>query len=94
MSLLVVGSVALDTVQTPFGEAADAIGGSGVFFASAASLLHPVQLVGPKPQGLGPKPTHADSRAMHIIGMIIIMITNKSGRHREGRPDRAHGEPL
>ncbi|MSR07608.1 MAG: sugar kinase [Gemmatimonadetes bacterium] len=46
MSLLVVGSVALDTVQTPFGEAADAIGGSGVFFASAASLLHPVQLVG------------------------------------------------
>ncbi len=46
MSLLVVGSVALDTVQTPFGEAADAIGGSGVFFSCAASLLHPVQLVG------------------------------------------------
>jgi len=46
VSLLVVGSVALDTVQTPFGEAADAIGGSAVFFACAASLLHPVQLVG------------------------------------------------
>src|SRR5262245_38862601 len=46
MSLLVVGSIALDTVQTPFGEAADAIGGSGVFFSCAASLLHPVQLVG------------------------------------------------
>lgn len=41
-----VGSIALDTVQTPFGEAADAIGGAAVFFASAASLLHPVQLVG------------------------------------------------
>jgi sugar/nucleoside kinase (ribokinase family) len=46
MSLLVVGSVALDTVQTPFGEAADAIGGSAVFFACAACLLNPVQVVG------------------------------------------------
>jgi sugar/nucleoside kinase (ribokinase family) len=46
MTLLVVGSVALDTVQTPFGEAADAIGGSAVFFSCAASLLNPVQLVG------------------------------------------------
>ncbi len=46
MSLLVVGSVALDTVQTPFGEAVDAVGGSAVFFACAAALLHPVQVVG------------------------------------------------
>lgn len=46
MSLLVVGSVALDTVETPFGQVEDAIGGSAVFFASAASLLHPVQVVG------------------------------------------------
>jgi len=46
VSLLVVGSVALDTVQTPFGQAADAVGGSAVFFASAACLLHPVQVVG------------------------------------------------
>ncbi|HWO88607.1 MAG TPA: PfkB family carbohydrate kinase [Gemmatimonadales bacterium] len=46
MSLLVVGSVALDTVETPFGQVEDAIGGSAVFFASAASLLYPVQVVG------------------------------------------------
>lgn len=46
MSLLVVGSVALDTVQTPFGRAVDALGGSATFFAASASLFCPVQLVG------------------------------------------------
>ena len=46
MSLLVVGSVALDSVETPFGSVTDALGGSAVFFGSAASLFHPVQMVG------------------------------------------------
>ena len=46
MSLLVVGSVALDTVETPFGTATDALGGSATFFAAAASLFSEVQLVG------------------------------------------------
>lgn len=46
MTVLVVGSVALDSVETPFGKADDVLGGSAVFFSSAASLLTPVQLVG------------------------------------------------
>ena len=46
MSLLVVGSVALDSVYTPFGETADALGGSAVYFSVAGSLLNPVQVVG------------------------------------------------
>jgi len=46
VSLLIVGSIALDSVQTPFGSNADALGGSAVFFSYAASLLHPVQVVG------------------------------------------------
>ncbi|SOD02748.1 Sugar or nucleoside kinase, ribokinase family [bacterium JGI 053] len=46
MSILVVGSVALDTVETPFGRADDALGGSATFFSAAASLFGPVQLVG------------------------------------------------
>jgi len=46
MSILVVGSVALDSVETPFGSADRVIGGSAVFFAAASSLLFPVQLVG------------------------------------------------
>lgn len=46
MSLLAVGSVALDSVETPFGVAEDVLGGSAVFFAAAASLFAPVQVVG------------------------------------------------
>jgi sugar/nucleoside kinase (ribokinase family) len=46
MSLLVVGSVALDSVETPFGKVDDALGGSATFFAAAASLYCDVQLVG------------------------------------------------
>jgi sugar/nucleoside kinase (ribokinase family) len=46
MNLLVVGSVALDSIFTPFGETADALGGSAVYFSVAGSLLHPVQVVG------------------------------------------------
>jgi sugar/nucleoside kinase (ribokinase family) len=46
MSLLVVGSVALDTIETPFGKAEDALGGSATFFSAAASLFCNVRLVG------------------------------------------------
>ena len=46
MSLLVVGSIALDSIFTPFGETADALGGSAVYFSVAGALLHQVQVVG------------------------------------------------
>src|SRR3954453_8328101 len=46
MTLLVVGSIALDSIFTPFGETADALGGSAVYFSVAGSILHPVQVVG------------------------------------------------
>jgi sugar/nucleoside kinase (ribokinase family) len=46
MSLLVVGSVALDSVETPFGKADEVLGGSATFFSASASQLTPVQLVG------------------------------------------------
>jgi sugar/nucleoside kinase (ribokinase family) len=46
MSLLVVGSVALDSIETPFGRVDDALGGSATFFSAAASLYSRVQLVG------------------------------------------------
>ena len=45
-TVLVVGSVALDSVETPFGRADDALGGSGTYFSSSASHFAPVQLVG------------------------------------------------
>jgi sugar/nucleoside kinase (ribokinase family) len=46
MSVLVVGSVALDSVETPFGKADDVLGGSATFFSAAASHLTSVQVVG------------------------------------------------
>ena len=45
MSLVVVGSVALDTVTTPAGKVEDALGGSALYFSAAASLLGPVSVV-------------------------------------------------
>lgn len=46
MSILCVGSVALDSVETPFGKADRVVGGSANFFTAAATLFHPVQVVG------------------------------------------------
>ena len=46
MSLLVTGSIGIDTVEAPWGKVVDALGGSGVYFAYAASFFTPVRLVG------------------------------------------------
>jgi len=43
--VLVVGSVALDTVETPFGRREELLGGSATFFAYAATPFAPVRLV-------------------------------------------------
>lgn len=46
MSILVVGSIALDSVETPFGKVEEVLGGSAVYFSVAASFFVPVKLVG------------------------------------------------
>lgn len=47
MSVLVVGSLALDTVETPFGRTKDAVGGSATYISTSASYFTmPVRLVG------------------------------------------------
>ena len=47
MGLLVVGSLGLDTVETPFDKVTDALGGSATFISLAASYFSgPIQLVG------------------------------------------------
>src|SRR5688500_4584591 len=43
--LLVVGSVALDTVKTPFGEATEVLGGSATYFSTSASYFTAVDLI-------------------------------------------------
>ncbi|WP_052888443.1 PfkB family carbohydrate kinase [Thermogemmatispora carboxidivorans] len=44
-SILVVGSVALDTVETPFARVEEVLGGAASYFSTAASLYSPVNLV-------------------------------------------------
>src|ERR1700733_4690651 len=46
MSLLVTGSIGIDTVETPFGKRDNVLGGSAIYFAYAASFFTPVRLVG------------------------------------------------
>jgi sugar/nucleoside kinase (ribokinase family) len=46
MSLLVTGSVGIDTVQTPYGVNKDCIGGSAVYFSMAAGFFTDVKFVG------------------------------------------------
>lgn len=45
MSIVVVGSLGLDTVETPFGNVEDVLGGSASYFSYTASLFSPVSLV-------------------------------------------------
>jgi sugar/nucleoside kinase (ribokinase family) len=47
MALLVVGSIAFDSVQTPFGQRERMLGGSAVHFSLAASFFSEVRVVGP-----------------------------------------------
>src|SRR3954470_20946590 len=47
MSLVVVGSIAFDSVKTPFGERERMLGGSAVHFALSASFFCDVRVVGP-----------------------------------------------
>ena len=45
MSILAVGSIAFDTIKTPFGEVTDIVGGSLTYFALSASFFTDVKLV-------------------------------------------------
>ena len=45
MQILVVGSVAYDTVRTPFGAATEVLGGSAAYFSVAAAFFTDVRLV-------------------------------------------------
>lgn len=46
MSLVVTGSIGIDTVETPYGRRENILGGSAIYFSYAASFFTPVRLVG------------------------------------------------
>lgn len=45
MSILAIGSIAFDSVETPFGKADEVLGGSATYFSTAASFFTAVDLV-------------------------------------------------
>ena len=45
MSMLVVGSVAFDSVETPFGRVDNVLGGSATYFSTSASFFTDINLV-------------------------------------------------
>ena len=61
MSLLVVGSVAFDGVESPYGKVERTIGGAATYFSVAASFFTPVHLVGI----VGDDFTEVDAKIFH-----------------------------
>src|SRR5215831_19554697 len=55
MSILVVGSVAFDSVKTPFGETDHILGGAATYFSVAASFFSDVAIVGVVGDDFGPE---------------------------------------
>ena len=53
MSILVVGSVAFDTLKTPYGEREKIIGGSATYFSLAASYFTTPRVIGVVGDGPG-----------------------------------------
>src|ERR1700730_1817222 len=72
VTILVVGSVALDTVETPFARVEEALGGAASYFTTAASLYNQVNLVAVI--GSDFPPEHLDflrSRTINLSGLQI-----------------------
>jgi sugar/nucleoside kinase (ribokinase family) len=71
MSLLVVGSVAFDDLETPSGRRVNILGGSASYFSLAASRLHPVQVVAVVGEDFGPEQYRVfQDRPIDLAGLI------------------------
>jgi len=82
-SVLVVGSVALDSVETPFGRRDDALGGSATFFSTSASFFTRVEVVAVVGKDFPAE--HLDFLASRGVGLDGLVRT-------EGRTFRWKGE--
>jgi sugar/nucleoside kinase (ribokinase family) len=70
LSILVVGSVAFDSVETPFGKVESVLGGSATFFSVAASFFAPVNLVAVVGDDFGPDQLKAfEGRPIDLRGL-------------------------
>ena len=73
MSLLVVGSVAIDSVETPTDRRENVLGGAAVFFSYSASYFTPVRLVGIVGEDWPPEHTKLlKSRNIDMAGLHMV----------------------
>src|SRR5580698_7925947 len=84
MAITVVGSIAYDTVKTPFGERERMLGGAAVHFALAASFFDDVRVVGPVGDDFG----EPQLEVLRARGVDVSDIERVSG----GRTFFWHGE--
>ncbi len=72
MSLLVVGSVAFDSVRTPYGEAEEVLGGSATYCAVAASYFTGVRMVAVVGEDFGEEPMRLlRGRGIDVSGLEV-----------------------
>ncbi len=76
MSIIVLGTVALDTVKTPFGERKHMLGGSAVHFSMSARLFSKVNLVAIIGEDFPPR--HIDF--LHKKGVILTSLIKEKGK--------------
>ena len=73
MSLLAIGSVAFDDVETPFGRRERALGGSATFFSLSASRFHPVRIVAIVGEDFGPDQMRVfEGRPIDLKGLARV----------------------
>lgn len=71
MSLLAVGSVAFDDLETPFGRQENILGGSASYFSLSASRFHPVQVVAVVGEDFGPEQERVfEGRPIDLKGLV------------------------
>jgi sugar/nucleoside kinase (ribokinase family) len=71
MSLLAVGSVAFDDLETPFGRQENILGGSASYFSLSASRFHPVQVVAVVGEDFGPQQERVfEGRPIDLEGLV------------------------
>ena len=73
MSLLVVGSVAFDDLETPFGRRDNILGGSASYFSLSASHFRPVEIVAVVGQDFGPEHFKVfEGRPIGLDGLVQV----------------------
>lgn len=82
MSIVVVGSVAFDTIKTPFGYREKSLGGAANYFSVSAQFFCPIQMVGIIGEDF--PVSHLDFLKSHNVDLSGLVIGNGPSFHWQG----------